>query len=94
MVGPLVALVVALGVVVTPFVLSYSAMQAIGITPGPNQVSNWAAWNYSGYQGKAAYPEYRALVETMERVGATARVRAGHVAVRPQPQPVRDDRWP
>jgi hypothetical protein len=70
-VGPLVALVVALGVVVTPFVLSYSDMQAIGITPGPNQVSNWAAFNYSGYQGKAAYPEYRALVETMERVGAT-----------------------
>ena len=70
-VGPLVALVVALGVVVTPFVLSYSDMRSIGITPGPNQVTNWASFNYSGYQGQAAYPEYRALVETMERVGAT-----------------------
>jgi hypothetical protein len=68
---PLVALVVALGVVVTPFVVSYSTMQRIGITPGPNQVTNWSAWNYSGYEGKAAYPEYRAVVQTMEHVGDT-----------------------
>jgi hypothetical protein len=70
-VAPLVALVVALGVVVTPFVLPYSAMRSIGITPGPNQVTNWAAWNYSGYEGKPAYPEYRSVVQTMEHVGAT-----------------------
>jgi hypothetical protein len=69
--GPLVALIVALGVVATPFVLPASAMESIGITPGPNQVTNWASYNYSGYQAQAAYPEYRALVETMERVGAT-----------------------
>jgi hypothetical protein len=69
--GPLVALVVALGVVVTPFVFSYSDMQSIGITPGANQVTNWAAYNYTGYEGKAAYPEYRAVVQTMEHVGAT-----------------------
>jgi hypothetical protein len=67
--APLVALVVALGVVVTPFVLPASAMSSIGITPGPNQVTNWASFNYSGYQAQAAYPEYRALIETMERVG-------------------------
>ena len=69
--GPLVALVVALGVVATPFVLPASAMKSIGITPGPNQVTNWSSFNYSGYQAQAAYPEYRALVQTMERVGAT-----------------------
>ena len=46
-------------------------MKSIGITPGPNQVTNWSSFNYSGYQAQAAYPEYRALVETMERVGAT-----------------------
>jgi hypothetical protein len=68
--GPLVALVVALGVVATPFVLSASAMGSIGITPGPNQVTNWSSFNYSGYQAQAAYPEYRDLVQTMERVGA------------------------
>ncbi len=69
--GPLVALVVALGVVATPFVLPASAMESIGITPGPNQVTNWSSFNYSGYQAQAAYPEYRALVQTMEHVGAT-----------------------
>jgi hypothetical protein len=68
--GPLVALVVALGVVVTPFVVPFADMESIGITPGPNQVTNWSSFNYSGYQAQAAYPEYRALVETMERVGA------------------------
>jgi hypothetical protein len=68
--GPLVALVVALGVVVTPFVVPFADMKSIGITPGPNQVTNWSSFNYSGYQAQAAYPEYRALVQTMERVGA------------------------
>jgi hypothetical protein len=68
--GPLVALLVAVGVVATPFVLPASAMKSIGITPGPNQVTNWSSFNYSGYQAQAAYPEYRALVQTMERVGA------------------------
>jgi hypothetical protein len=69
-VGPLVALIVALGVVVTPFVLPASAMESIGITPGPNQVTNWSSFNYSGYQAQAGYAEYKALIETMERVGA------------------------
>jgi hypothetical protein len=68
--GPLVALIVALGVVATPFVLPASAMKSIGITPGPNQVKNWSSFNYSGYQAQGAYPEYRALIETMERVGS------------------------
>jgi hypothetical protein len=68
--GPLVALLVALGVVATPFVLSASAMESMGITPGPNQVTNWSSFNYGGYQAQAAYPEYRDLVQTMERVGA------------------------
>jgi hypothetical protein len=70
-VGSLVALVVAVGVVITPFVLPLSALKSIGITPGPNQVTNWSSFNYGGYQIQAGYPEYRALVQTMERVGAT-----------------------
>jgi hypothetical protein len=69
--GSLVALLVALIVVVTPFVASASTLSSIGITPGPNQVTNWSAWNYSGYEGKAAYPEYNALVTTMATVGKT-----------------------
>jgi hypothetical protein len=46
-------------------------MKSLGITPGANQVTNWSSFNYSGYQAQAAYPEYRALVQTMEHVGST-----------------------
>jgi hypothetical protein len=68
--GPLLALLGVLVVVVTPFVPSLaSALPDIGITPGADQVSAWAEWNYTGYEGKAAYPEYHALVELMTRVG-------------------------
>ena len=34
-------------------------------------VPGWARWNYSGYESKDAYPEYKELVETMGRVGRT-----------------------
>ncbi|HEV2767155.1 MAG TPA: hypothetical protein VGV63_05540 [Acidimicrobiales bacterium] len=32
-------------------------------------VPDWAHWNYSGYEGKAAYPEFRSLLATMADVG-------------------------
>jgi hypothetical protein len=67
--GPLVALVVALAVVITPFVLPLSTVESIGVTPGPNQVTNWSSFNYSGYEAQAAYPEYEAVIRTMEKVG-------------------------
>jgi hypothetical protein len=70
-VGPLVTLFVALAVVVTPFVFSLSTLQSIGITPGPNQVTNWSYDNFSGYEAKPAYPEYRAVIQTMEAVSRT-----------------------
>ncbi|HVA08910.1 MAG TPA: hypothetical protein VNG12_19430 [Acidimicrobiales bacterium] len=69
--APLVALLVALGVVVTPFILPASAVQRIGITPGANLVTNWSGLNYAGYEAQPAYSEYRAVVQTMEHVGAT-----------------------
>ena len=31
-------------------------------------VRDWARWNYSGYERKAAYPEYHGLIEMMEGV--------------------------
>jgi len=44
----------------------------LGITPGPNQVTDWAQWNYSGYEGPTkAYGEYRGLMDTMTKVGRT-----------------------
>jgi hypothetical protein len=32
-------------------------------------VSDWAKWNYSGYERKAAYPEYQQVVSTMQKLG-------------------------
>lgn len=43
-----------------------------GLTNGKDDssfVRSWARWNYTGYEGKDAYPEYRDLVLTMEQVG-------------------------
>jgi len=65
-VGPLAVLLGALLVVIPPFVVAASALP---VTPGANQVTYWAAWNYSGYEGKPAYPEFKALMSTMNRVG-------------------------
>jgi hypothetical protein len=33
-------------------------------------IPGWAAWNYSGYEAKPAWPEHRAIIETMAQVGA------------------------
>jgi len=35
-----------------------------------NQVTSWAQYNYSGYQGKAAWPEYHDLMTTMASIAA------------------------
>jgi len=32
-------------------------------------VDGWARWNFSGYEGKAAYGEHYALLRTMQRIG-------------------------
>lgn len=29
-------------------------------------VDHWAEWNYTGYEGRPAYPEYRRVIETMD----------------------------
>ncbi|MEO9180452.1 MAG: hypothetical protein ABI298_02250, partial [Acidimicrobiales bacterium] len=43
--------------------------KALGLNVTGNQVSSWAQWNYSGYQAKAAWPEYNNLMTTMGNVG-------------------------
>ena len=40
-------------------------------------VDGWARWNFSGYEGKNAYGEYRALVETMKQIGEDPRFGCG-----------------
>lgn len=45
----------------------------MGLTNGINQesfVRSWARWNYTGYEGKDAYAEYRSLMTTMADIGA------------------------
>jgi len=44
----------------------------LGLTNGSSDrsfVRSWARWNYTGYVGKDAYPEYRDIVRTMAEVG-------------------------
>lgn len=42
--------------------------------PGPatadaSYIPGWVQWNYSGYERKAAYPEYKGIIDTMAEVG-------------------------
>lgn len=68
--GSLLAAIAALAVVVPPFVPGLvPSLAKIGVHPGPNQVTVWSAWNYTGYSGKADYPEYRGLMRLMDRIG-------------------------
>jgi uncharacterized membrane protein len=32
-------------------------------------VTSWASWNFTGYEGKASYPEYYAVVQQMAKIG-------------------------
>lgn len=40
----------------------------LGLNTSGNQVSNWAAWNYSGYQSKPGWGEYHNIMVTMSQV--------------------------
>ena len=60
--------VIVLGLASTLPGLIPTTASALGLATGGNQVTSWAQWNYSGYQGKAAWPEYHDLMTTMARV--------------------------
>lgn len=73
-VGPLLAIAGACLVVVPPFVAPGDL--PFGIQTGANQVTNWAAWNYTGYETETGteakdYAEYHGLMQTMSDVGHT-----------------------
>jgi hypothetical protein len=68
----------------TPVVAALAAWMFVGLPlgvlpkwlPKPQSadssfIPSWAKWNYSGYERKAAYPEYKAIVDTMAQVGRT-----------------------
>ncbi len=65
LVTPIVAWLVAAGLVVVPLGLSW-----MPISTTASYLPDWIHWNYSGYQGKSTYPEYHAINTTMARVGA------------------------
>ncbi len=47
------------------------SLGAFTIGDRSNFTESWARWNYEGYEGKPAYPEYRAVVNEMDRIGQT-----------------------
>jgi hypothetical protein len=73
-----------IGRLATPVGVALAAWMVVGLPLGvlPNWLPKpetrdvsfipaWAKWNYSGYERKAAYPEYKAVVDTMADVGRT-----------------------
>lgn len=64
---PLLAGLAAAGLVLTPIVGPLAFLLPRG--DHTSFVPDWIAWNYSGYEKKAAWPEYHSLITTMARVG-------------------------
>ena len=69
---------------VTPIAASLAVWmfvgQPLGVLPGwlpkpastdSSYVDDWAKWNYSGYERKTAYPEYKSVIDMMDQVGKT-----------------------
>lgn len=77
--GPVVAALLAIGIVALPlralpFFGSVSAdgttYSWLGIsTTDQSYIPSWVRWNYSGYERKDAYPEYQDVVTAMRRLG-------------------------
>lgn len=60
-------LLLTLGLLAPP--LQQGRVLLLPATTDRSFIRDWARWNYSGYEGKAAYPEYRNVVSVMERIG-------------------------
>jgi hypothetical protein len=63
--GAVLGLLAVMVAVVPPFVVPASSLP---VTYGPNEVANWSNYNYVGYEGQSAYPEYHSIMETMGSV--------------------------
>lgn len=62
-------LVVLLGLASTLPGLMPAVAARLHLNTSGNQVSAWAQWNYEGYQGQTAWPEYHNLMVTMGDIG-------------------------
>jgi hypothetical protein len=47
---------------------SAAAVVVLGAAAGVTFVDGWAKWNYEGYEAKAAWPEYEALMEKLDQL--------------------------
>jgi hypothetical protein len=63
--GSVLGLLLVMAAVVPPFIVPASSLP---VTLGANQVTNWSSYNYVGYEGQPDFPEYRAIIDTTERV--------------------------
>ena len=71
-------------VLATPIVAALAVWMFVGLplkvlpdwVPAPettdtSYIPGWAKWNYSGYEEKPAYPEYKGIIDTMAELGRT-----------------------
>jgi hypothetical protein len=63
--GAVLGVLLVMATVTPPFFVPASWLP---VTLGANQVTNWSSYNYTGYEGQSSYPEYRAIIQTMESV--------------------------
>ncbi len=58
------------GAVTANGVVTWLGVAAIvfGSLAGLSFINGWARWNYSGYEGKEAWPEYQALMERLDTI--------------------------
>ncbi|MBV9410886.1 MAG: hypothetical protein JO148_04780, partial [Acidimicrobiia bacterium] len=77
LVAPAVAAVAALLITGIPLRNQASASHSLGLwnliplpklTNDQSFVPSWVEWNYSGYEGKTAWPEYHSVVQTMSKL--------------------------
>jgi hypothetical protein len=74
--APIVATIAALVVTGIPLRNQAAANHSLGLwrlLPLPSSkdqsfIPSWVSWNYTGYEGKPAYPEYRSVVDTMKKL--------------------------
>ncbi|HUQ64486.1 MAG TPA: hypothetical protein VM121_12090 [Acidimicrobiales bacterium] len=65
---PVLAALVAWFAIGAPLELMRKPFEPL-TTSDTNFLPSWARWNYSGYERKTGYPEYRGIIDTMARVG-------------------------
>ena len=64
------SVVILLGLLSTVPGLVPGFARPLHLNTSGNQVTNWAHFNYEGYQGQPAWPEYHDLMRTVSRVAA------------------------